>query len=372
MNFLFSFLLFFSSLFSPAHAAAASQDNEREREDYLFLQQEEGGADRIHPELQIYVQNVGERIARFSSRPQLPFEFTVLDNPVPNAWALPSGKIGINLGLLLELSSEAELAAVLGHEIAHATEGHTLQQIKRSAVLEFLQEGVHALVQEYWFSPLVDQSTTLSRQLILLKYSRTHELEADRLGIDTMEQAGYDPEAAVALQKDFLRLYKEKREGWLAGLFATHPPSEERVEANRLTSSRYSKGGAKGFSSYDRVVAPIREKKSAYEAVTKGRAALGKKKFCKALRYAEAGLAVEPKEPHLHQLKGEAQALLGKWEEALASLSLSISLNPDYFAYYLDRAAIFDKLGNEREAKKDRESAQRLHRDQNDPRRHDS
>src|SRR5690606_33080934 len=97
-------------------------------QNYLPMQQSQGGEYDIDPALTEYVQGVGQKLAAVSDR-DLPYEFVVLNNSVPNAWALPGGKIAINRGLLTELESEAELAAVLGHEIVHAAAGHSANQV---------------------------------------------------------------------------------------------------------------------------------------------------------------------------------------------------------------------------------------------------
>ena len=91
---------------------------------YRPNQQAEGGLYLMDPELTSYVNQVGARLAAVSDRP-LPYEFVVLNDSIPNAWALPGGKIAINRGLLLALENEAELAAVLGHEIVHAAARHS-------------------------------------------------------------------------------------------------------------------------------------------------------------------------------------------------------------------------------------------------------
>ena len=90
---------------------------------YGPTQQSQGGPYTADPELSEYVSKVGQRLARVSDR-SLPYEFIIIDDSTPNAWALPGGKIGINRGLLVRLNSEAELAAVLSHEIVHAAARH--------------------------------------------------------------------------------------------------------------------------------------------------------------------------------------------------------------------------------------------------------
>ena len=112
-------------------------------QNYAPMQQAEGGVYDIDPKLTAYVSEVGNKLAAVSDRP-LPYEFVVLNNSVPNAWALPGGKIVINRGLLVELESEAELAAVLGHEIVHADAAHGARAIDgRAAALDHLDAVDH-------------------------------------------------------------------------------------------------------------------------------------------------------------------------------------------------------------------------------------
>ena len=107
------------------------------QQNYGPMQQSQGGAYDVDPELTRYVATVGGRLAA-QSPVDLPYEFVVLNNSVPNAWALPGGKIAINRGLLTELESEAELAAVLGHEVVHAAARHTARQMSRGMLLQGL------------------------------------------------------------------------------------------------------------------------------------------------------------------------------------------------------------------------------------------
>jgi len=102
---------------------------------YAPLRQSQGGDYNVDPALTSYVSEIGQRLAKVSDR-QLPYEFKVLNNGVPNAWALPGGKIVVNRGLLTELHNEAELAAVLGHEITHAAARHTAHNMSRGMVLQ--------------------------------------------------------------------------------------------------------------------------------------------------------------------------------------------------------------------------------------------
>ena len=112
-----------------------SQELSIGKQNYSPLRQAQGGDYVADPQLQAYVDEVGQKLAAVSDR-KLPYEFHVINNSVPNAWALPGGKIAINRGLLVELDSEAELAAVLGHEVTHAAAKHSAQQMSRGMLLQ--------------------------------------------------------------------------------------------------------------------------------------------------------------------------------------------------------------------------------------------
>ena len=102
---------------------------------YLPSRQMQGGDYKVSPQVVTYVRNVGQKLAAVSDR-DLPYEFNVINDSVPNAWALPGGKIVVNRGLLVELKSEAELAAVLGHEIVHAAARHGAKGMERGMMLQ--------------------------------------------------------------------------------------------------------------------------------------------------------------------------------------------------------------------------------------------
>ena len=319
-------------------------------EEYAPLLQEEGGADVIHPHLSLYVQRVGKRLAAVSDRPDLPYEFVVIDNTELNAWALPGGKIGINLGLLMRLSSEAELASVLAHEIAHAAAGHSATQVEREVLLGMMKAGMNEVLQSYWS----DLGVSVGKRLVLLKYSRKDELEADAYGMKYMALAGYDMQGALAVEKMFLQLDEPKSQGWFSRLFATHPPSKERLKADRKAASKYGVGGFEGRAEYEGVIEPLRAKERAYRALDKGRRYLAKGKTKKALRSAQKGLSIEPNEPHLSLLEARALLHLGRVSSALTSINRAISINPNYYESYLERALVFEQQGKGAAAEKDR------------------
>ena len=140
-------------------------------------------------ELQEYVQSIGESLALKSHRPNLLYRFTVLDSPDINAFALPGGYIYINRGLMSYLSSEEELAAVLGHEIGHVTARHSVRQYSQSQLLGLLSAAV-----EVNSGRTAGNIANLASGALLSGYGRDMELEADDLGAQYIFQDGYSPQ----------------------------------------------------------------------------------------------------------------------------------------------------------------------------------
>ncbi len=163
-------------------------------EQYGPAQQMQGGVLRADPELQAYVSRVGDRLA-VASGVQLPYEFVVLNNTTPNAWALPGGKIAINSGLIAMLRNEAELAAVLAHEVAHAAAGHGVQKYQRAIFTEGLMVLASVGMQAAGMggSNEVIGGARQGAQLLSLKNSRNAERQADFYGSEFLVKAGFDP-----------------------------------------------------------------------------------------------------------------------------------------------------------------------------------
>ena len=209
----------------------------------------QGGEYVLDAQLSGYVRQVGQRLAAVADA-RLPYEFVVVNNGVPNAWTLPGGKIAVNRGLLLELNSEAELAGVLGHEITHAAARHSAQQISRGELAQLGMLAAAVGVGGRQGAELLVGGAQAGAQLLLQRYGRDAEREADRYGMVYMKRAGYDPAAAVTLQQTFVRLAGSNRQDWLGGLFASHPPSAERVANNQANLREVGAGGETGERPY--------------------------------------------------------------------------------------------------------------------------
>ncbi|HWK74539.1 MAG TPA: M48 family metalloprotease, partial [Povalibacter sp.] len=147
---------------------------------YSPTRQSEGGDLTVLPQLTAYVNGVGQKLAAVADR-KLPYEFVVLNNSVPNAWALPGGKIAVNRGLLTELKNEAELAAVLGHEIVHAAARHGAKAQERGTIMQVglaaAQIGAAVGGVDSNLAGLMLGGAGLGAQMIQMKYGRDQELE---------------------------------------------------------------------------------------------------------------------------------------------------------------------------------------------------
>ncbi|WP_282754622.1 M48 family metalloprotease [Desulfuromonas thiophila] len=311
---------------------------------YQPSRQMQGGDYRTHPQVVAYVQQVGQRLAAVSDR-KLPYEFRVLNDSTPNAWALPGGKIAINRGLLVELNNEAELAAVLSHEIVHAAARHGAKGMERNLLLQgaVLATGLAARNSEY--AALATGGAAVGSQLIQQRYSRDAEREADAYGMRYMARAGYDPAAAIGLQQTFVRLAKNQQPDWLNGLFSSHPPSQERVEANRQLATTLPKGGTLGEERYRQALAPLLADREAYAAHDAGRKALQAKDTAKALSLAEKALRLQPAEALFHGLRGDIRMAEKNPADAITNYDRAIARDDGYFHYYLQRGLAKKALG---------------------------
>lgn len=202
--------------------------------------------------LQAYVQRVGERLAQKSHRPGLRYTFTVLDSDEVNAFALPGGYVYITRGILAYLNSEAELAAVLGHEIGHVTARHSVRQYTAAMAANLGVEIAKVFVPELG-NQLGQELLNAIGGALLSGYGRDHELEADRLGAEYLARGGFDPDALIGVigvlknQEEFekKRAEVEGREARVYhGVFASHPSADQRLQQAVGEAQRFKTAAA--------------------------------------------------------------------------------------------------------------------------------
>ena len=220
------------SLVTPAQEAAMG------REGYQAAIAEFG---RYEDEsLAAYVDSIGRRVARASEQPDLPWRFTVLDDPVVNAFAMPGGYIYVTRGLLAHMQSEAQLAGVLGHEIGHVTARHSARQITKQQIAG-LGLGIAGAL-----SPSFRQHGTLAEQalgLLMLKYGRDDEHQADDLGVRYAAVAGYDPREIPGTYRTLQRIAERAGQS-LPVYLSTHPDPGARAERTAGLAAKAAEGRA--------------------------------------------------------------------------------------------------------------------------------
>ncbi len=341
---------------SPAQDIATGTQN------YLPSQQSQGGQYVVDQGLTAYVNKVGKKLAAVSDAPDLPYEFVVLNNDTPNAWAMPGGKLAINRGLLVQLEDEAQLAAVLGHEIVHAAARHgasaKAQQVLVGAGVVLAGVAISTKKPEY--AVLSVGALGVGANAWNSKYSRDHESISDKYGIKYMVKAGYDPQAAVELQELFVRMFEKQDPGWLQGLFASHPPSRDRVAANRAELTQYPKGGARNKAAFEHAIAQIKEDKAAYKNYEDSMKAAKDKQYDKAMSLVDSAIAQQPKENLFWEMKGKLLLQQDKNQESIPALDKAIQANPAYFSPYIYRGMAYKELGNSNLAEHDLIASQRL------------
>lgn len=181
------------------------------------------------PVISEYVNRIGQNLVR-NSDAQVPFTIKVLESQEVNASALPGGFFFVNAGLLLAADSEAELAGVMAHEIAHVAARHATRQASRAMIANYAT--IPLIFVGGWAGYAIRQAVGVAVPLGFLRFSRGFEREADFLGLQYVYKTGYDPTAFV----DFferIEVLEKKHPGTLAKAFSTHPLTKERIRAGQ-------------------------------------------------------------------------------------------------------------------------------------------
>ncbi len=203
--------------------------------------------------LQAYVNHIGQDLAKRGHRTNLKYTFTVLDSPEVNAFALPGGYIYITRGIMAYINSEAELAAVLGHELGHVTARHGVQQYSKALATSIGMTLATIFVPELK-NDVSQQLMNVLGSAMLSGYGREHELEADRLGAEYLARTGYEPGAMIDVigilknQEGFEkeRAKKEGREARVYhGVFASHPSADQRLQQVVGAANKYKSSGSR-------------------------------------------------------------------------------------------------------------------------------
>ncbi|MDH4184708.1 MAG: M48 family metalloprotease [Nitrospinota bacterium] len=232
-----------------------------------------------------YISHVGVRLSSLSHRPDMPYTYRVVDATYINAYAFPGGTISATRGIMLALENEASLAALLGHEIGHVNARHTASRMSKALLTQLAVAGlVVAAGNDKNMAPLAAGLGALGAGILLAKYSRDDERQADGLGMEYMVRAGYNPVGMVNLMEALMSMSKEKP-SVIEMMFASHPMSEERYKmAKDSLSDQFSDlelfkvGKERHMDS----TASLRKIKPAIEMMQKGEQAMRKEKYSSA------------------------------------------------------------------------------------------
>ena len=172
------------------------------------------------------VETVGRRIAAVSGRDDFDWEFHVIEDETPNAFALPGGKVGVHTGLFKGVDNDDQLAAVMAHEVGHAIARHGSERISTQLLLQAGLAGLGIVAGTEGGNQYVQMAATAATLGIVLPFTRNQESEADEIGVILMAQAGYDPRQAVDLWRNFATLGGDRPPEFLS----THPSPGNRIQ----------------------------------------------------------------------------------------------------------------------------------------------
>ena len=249
-----------------------------------------------------YVSGVGRRVAGVTHRPGLPYRFVPLNATYVNAYTFPAGSVGITRGILLEIRSEAALAALIGHELGHVNARHTAQQMSKGILTSLALTGLSsaASARGEGAEQLAAGLGQIAAGALLASYSRDNEREADSLALRYMVKAGYGPQGHIELM-DLLRSLNKHKPGAIEMMFATHPMSDERYRDSLKQVARLSA---------DTGTLPLYSE-----------------------RYMDNTAALRAKAPAIEKMQaGERSMMAGKYAEAEAPFKEALRLAPADYA----------------------------------------
>jgi predicted Zn-dependent protease len=328
------------------------------------IQRMQGEYDDQH--LKEYITSIGMRLAKVSHRPDLPYAFKVVNDSSPNAFAMPGGNIAITRGLLVALENEAQLAAVLGHELGHVTARHSVQNLQRGILLNVGLQVLAISSSGTSYSGAARQAGQVAGSILDSSYSREQEREADRLGIDYMVKAQYSPKGAVELQEFLAQKSGEGESSWMQGVFRTHPFSRERMRDNQYyIDSKYrwamnNEAYAAGVGDFQRAIAPLRKTSEAYGDYDKAREKEQAKDLAGAIALYEQAVHKAQEQGLLHSALGMAYLKNNRPDEAKKHLARAVQLDGDYHESHFGLGYLYLKKSNPALAKEHLQKSMKL------------
>lgn len=280
-----------------------------------------------------YIADVGKAIDARSHRPGMPYNYRALNANYVNAYTFPAGSIGVTRGILTEMNDEAELAALLGHEVGHVNARHTAQRQGQAMVAQAALVGLQAGVagsRYASFGGLVGLAGQVGASALLSSYSRSNEREADALGMEYMNRAGYPPDGMVRLHQLLVSQHKSQP-SLLQTMFSTHPMAEERVEnAQALARTKYAStaGASPRRERFMDETSRVRALKPTIQGCQRGEAALSKQSFPQAEEGFQAALGHTPNDYAANVLMAQALVAQRRHDQARGFIERARSVYP--------------------------------------------
>lgn len=295
-------------------------------------------------QLNVYLNQTGSRLAAISHRPGMPYTFQVVNATYVNAYAFPGGSIAATRGILLKLNNEAELAALLGHELGHVNARHTAEIMSKGMLTNALIGGVAGVVSATTnYGELASQLGMLGSGALLAAYSRDNERQADDLGMEYMVKADYSPDGMIGLM-EMLNDLSKSHQSAAALLFATHPMSRERYRTS-LNRAETTYGHALSKPLYrERYMdhtAALRRNRGVIEAIQAGEAEMSKEKWDAAAAHFAKALKQKPDDYAGLVLMAKCQLVQKQYDAAEKYLKQAQTAYPGeaqshYLAAYVD------------------------------------
>lgn len=262
-----------------------------------------------------YVTRVGADLHTRSQRKGMPYNYRVLNANYVNAYTFPAGSVGITRGIITELDDESQLAALIGHELGHVNARHAAQRQGEALVGQIAVVGLGVATADSQWSPLIQIASQVGASALLSSYSRGHEREADKLGMDYMTAAGYPAEGMVGLHQMLVDMHGAKPSA-LQTMFSSHPMSEERRDTARQradTEFAATRSRSARRERYMDHTAGVRKLKPVIDACKNGEEAMSAKKlavaqeqFGQALKRAPQDYAANLRMGQCLQAQGQA------------------------------------------------------------------
>lgn len=277
-----------------------------------------------------YVASLGDRVDDLTHRPQMPYSYRVLNANYINAYTFPGGAMGVTRGIMTELNDEAELAALLGHEMGHVNARHAAQRQGQGMLAQAAVVGLAAATADTNWGGLAAVAGQIGASALLSSYSRDNEREADALGQEYMVKAGYPASGMTRLHGLLVREAKEKP-SLLETMFSSHPMSSERLAtAQRLAETQYAQS-LKADPQRERFMdntAGLRRLKPAIDACKNGEMAMARKQLPEAQGQFSSALNVAPRDYAANVLMARCLSAQGRQKDAIRYADAARAIYP--------------------------------------------